>query len=94
MISWSASEVAAAAGAHLRAEAAGGPTEVVIDNRLVEPGDLFVGLVGEHLDGGRFAQAALDAGAWGVLVRPSHDPSGGAVRSPRRWQLRARATWS
>jgi UDP-N-acetylmuramoyl-tripeptide--D-alanyl-D-alanine ligase len=43
----------------------------VIDSREVGPGDLFVGLVGSHVDGGEFAAAALDAGAWGVLVTPS-----------------------
>ena len=42
----------------------------MIDSRAVEPGDLFVGLPGEHVDGGAFAAAALDAGAWGVLVAP------------------------
>jgi UDP-N-acetylmuramoyl-tripeptide--D-alanyl-D-alanine ligase len=67
------------AAAGLPVEADGGPTRAVIDNRLVEPGDLFVGLVGERVDGGRFAQAALDAGAWGVLVRPEHAASGGVV---------------
>src|SRR6185295_18165016 len=53
-------------------DASEGPTRVVIDNREVEPGDLFVGLVGEHVDGGRFAAQALAGGAWGVLVAPEH----------------------
>ena len=35
-------------------------------------GDLFVGLRGEHHDGGAFATGALAAGAWGVLVGPEH----------------------
>ena len=53
----------------------------VVDTRAIEPGDLFVGLVGEHLDGGRFAADALAAGAWGVLVAPRARAglSGGAV---------------
>ena len=34
------------------------------------PGDLFVGLRGEHEDGGRFAPQALAAGAWGAIVAP------------------------
>ena len=52
-----------------------------IDTRAVASGDLFVGLVGERVDGGRFAGDALAAGAWGVLVRPEHASSlrGGAV---------------
>jgi UDP-N-acetylmuramoyl-tripeptide--D-alanyl-D-alanine ligase len=81
VISWDAARVASAAGATLAAAAEGGPTRAVIDNRTVEPGDLFAGLVGEHVDGGRFAQQALDAGAWGVLTRPEHADglTGGAV---------------
>jgi UDP-N-acetylmuramoyl-tripeptide--D-alanyl-D-alanine ligase len=53
-------------------EANGGPRRVVIDSREVAEGDLFVGLVGEHADGGLFAEAALAAGAWGVLAAPEH----------------------
>jgi len=53
----------------------------VVDSRQVAAGDLFVGLRGGQADGGRFAQAALDAGAWGVLVGEDHigGLSGGAV---------------
>jgi UDP-N-acetylmuramoyl-tripeptide--D-alanyl-D-alanine ligase len=49
-----------------------GPLRVTIDSRDVRPGDLFVGLRGSRTDGGRFAGAALAAGAWGVLVAPQH----------------------
>ena len=81
MISWDAARVAGAAGARLAVSASGGPARAEIDTRAVEPGDLFVGLRGEHVDGGRFAAAALAAGAWGVLVSPEHAAglSGGAV---------------
>jgi UDP-N-acetylmuramoyl-tripeptide--D-alanyl-D-alanine ligase len=81
MISWDAGRVAAAAGAELVARRPGdGPVRAVIDTRAIEPGDLFVGLVGEHVDGGRFAADALAAGAWGALVGPGHDVAGdGAV---------------
>jgi UDP-N-acetylmuramoyl-tripeptide--D-alanyl-D-alanine ligase len=64
-----------AAGARLlrRApEARGGPRRAVIDSREAGPGDLFVGLRGEAADGGEFAERALEAGAWGVLVAPPH----------------------
>jgi len=58
---------------------------VVIDSRSIGPGDLFVGLAGERVDGGTFAAAALEAGAWGVLVAPEHAaadlPGAGAVLS-------------
>jgi UDP-N-acetylmuramoyl-tripeptide--D-alanyl-D-alanine ligase len=48
------------------------PKRVVVDSREVEKGDLFVGLQGEQLDGGQFAEQAAAAGAWGVLVRSEH----------------------
>ncbi len=81
MISWDASRVASAAGAALVAGADGGPPRAVVDTRAISEGDLFVGLVGERVDGGRFAADALAAGAWGVLVAPEHASglSGGAV---------------
>jgi UDP-N-acetylmuramoyl-tripeptide--D-alanyl-D-alanine ligase len=47
-----------------------GPVRAVIDSRQVRPGDLFVGLAGEREDGGAYAEQALRAGAWGVLVTP------------------------
>ncbi|MDX6664643.1 MAG: UDP-N-acetylmuramoyl-tripeptide--D-alanyl-D-alanine ligase [Solirubrobacteraceae bacterium] len=85
MIAWDAERIAAAAGARLIApaprvqargaeggEALHGPARVTIDSRDVGPGDLFVGLAGEHVDGGAFAADALAAGAWGVLVAPEH----------------------
>jgi UDP-N-acetylmuramoyl-tripeptide--D-alanyl-D-alanine ligase len=75
MQDWDARRVAEAAGARLAGpapEGAGGPARVVIDSRQTGHGDLFVGLPGEHADGGRFAAQALAAGAWGVLVAPEH----------------------
>jgi UDP-N-acetylmuramoyl-tripeptide--D-alanyl-D-alanine ligase len=71
---WSPERVAEAAGARLVAPAPhrGGPRRAVVDSRIVTAGDLFVGLVGERDDGGRFAAEALAAGAWGVLVAPEH----------------------
>jgi UDP-N-acetylmuramoyl-tripeptide--D-alanyl-D-alanine ligase len=78
---WSPEQVAQAAGGRLVAapSPAGGPVRAVIDSRAVGPGDLFVGLVGEHVDGGRFAAQALDGGAWGVLVAPAHADDAAAV---------------
>jgi UDP-N-acetylmuramoyl-tripeptide--D-alanyl-D-alanine ligase len=43
-----------------------------VDSRTAGAGALFVGLRGHNVDGGRFAQQALDAGAWGVLTSPGH----------------------
>jgi UDP-N-acetylmuramoyl-tripeptide--D-alanyl-D-alanine ligase len=77
---WHADRVAEAAGASLVRSAGGSPQRVVIDSRVVGPGDLFVGLPGSQVDGGAFAARALEAGAWGVLVSPSWaSVSGGAV---------------
>ncbi len=64
--------VAAAPG---DAERLRGPVRATIDSRDVGPGDLFVGLPGERVDGGRFAASALAQGAWGVLVAPQHAAS-------------------
>ncbi len=83
MRDWDARRIAAAAGARLvrepsadaRADArtrAPGPQRAGIDSRTASAGELFVGLRGEHDDGGRFAAQALAAGAWGVLVTPEH----------------------
>src|SRR5205807_311824 len=49
-----------------------GPERVTIDSRQAGPGALFVGLHGEHVDGGTFAGQALKDGAWGVLIAPEH----------------------
>jgi UDP-N-acetylmuramoyl-tripeptide--D-alanyl-D-alanine ligase len=70
---WSDQRIAGAAGANLLrphpdGRAADGPARVVIDSRDVGEGDLFVGIPGEHVDGGSFASMALAAGAWGALV--------------------------
>ena len=74
MREWTPDQLAASAGARSLAAtgATGGPQGVAIDSREVRPGDLFVGLPGGRVDGGRFAPQALAAGAWGVLVRPEH----------------------
>lgn len=66
--------MAVACGARVIGSAApvGGPERVVIDSRQAGPGTLFVGLAGEHADGGEFAADALAAGAWGVVVAPPH----------------------
>jgi UDP-N-acetylmuramoyl-tripeptide--D-alanyl-D-alanine ligase len=69
LISFDGARLASAAGAEVLASGSGGgPSRVVIDSRDVGEGDLFVGLLGEHQDGGEFAASALSKGAWGVLV--------------------------
>jgi UDP-N-acetylmuramoyl-tripeptide--D-alanyl-D-alanine ligase len=67
-----AAEIAAAIGAEVVAEGGGGsPTRATIDSGATGPGDLFFGLRGERVDGGEFAPAALEAGAWGVVLAPA-----------------------
>jgi len=86
MRDWDAQRVAGESGATLRVapsseQARGGPAGAAIDTRTLAPGELFVGLVGLRADGGAFAEAALRAGAWGVLVGPEHEA--GAVEAAR-----------
>jgi len=63
-------------GARLR-----GPGEVQVrravhDSRRVRPGDLFVALAGTQMDGHRFVQAALEAGAAAAVVEREVDLPG------------------
>jgi UDP-N-acetylmuramoyl-tripeptide--D-alanyl-D-alanine ligase len=74
---WDAPRVARAAGARREGERTSavseqGPQRATIDSREARAGDLFVGLRGEHSDGGEYAVSALRSGAWGVLVAPEH----------------------
>jgi UDP-N-acetylmuramoyl-tripeptide--D-alanyl-D-alanine ligase len=48
------------------------PVRAAIDSSAAGPGDLFFGLRGASRDGGEFAAAAVEAGAWGVVVGPEH----------------------
>lgn len=43
--------------------------DVVIDSRKVQPGDLFVALPGEHTDGHKYLDDAIQRGATGLLTR-------------------------
>ena len=76
-----AAEAAAIAGGHL---AAGDPmapiSGVTTDSRQVNPGDLFVAIVGQHHDGHAFLSAARQAGATVALVgRVTGQPAGLAL---------------
>ncbi len=73
MIDLAPERIVAEAGATVVRE--GGPERperAVVDSRQVGPGDLFFGLTGERADGGAFAAAALEAGAWGVVTTPGN----------------------
>lgn len=75
-----AEEIAAATGAEIvvRGEP-GSLRRATIASGDAEAGDLFFGLLGERVNGGEFAAAAIEAGAWGAVVDPAHaDGLGGA----------------
>ncbi|MGH2957204.1 MAG: UDP-N-acetylmuramoyl-tripeptide--D-alanyl-D-alanine ligase, partial [Solirubrobacterales bacterium] len=91
MITLDGERLAAAAGAEVLGGGVSlGPRRAVIDSREVAEGDLFVGLRGEHADGGRFAAEALRAGAWGAIVTPDWARElAGRPEAERRWLLSA-----
>jgi UDP-N-acetylmuramoyl-tripeptide--D-alanyl-D-alanine ligase len=64
-------QIAAACGAEIvvRGEA-DAPNRATIGSGETRPGDLFFGLPGERVNGGEFSAAAIEAGAWGVVVDP------------------------
>jgi UDP-N-acetylmuramoyl-tripeptide--D-alanyl-D-alanine ligase len=64
-----AEQIAAACGAEIVARGeVGAPVRATIGSGETGPGDLFFGLPGERVNGGEFAPAAVEAGAWGVVV--------------------------
>ncbi len=82
-------EIAAALDAEVVAEGeAGSPRRAIIDSTEAEPGDLFFGLRGANRDGGEFATAALEAGAWGAVVGKKVRRSLGPYRGTK-----VRRTW-
>lgn len=63
-------QIADAMGAEIVARGeVGSPRRGIIDSSEAGAGDLFFGLRGERVDGGEFASAALEAGAWGAVVQ-------------------------
>src|SRR5437763_9703113 len=54
-------------------------TGVSIDTRTVKPGELFVAIRGERFDGADFADAAVVAGAAGIVVPRGRAPKGAAA---------------
>jgi UDP-N-acetylmuramoyl-tripeptide--D-alanyl-D-alanine ligase len=66
-----AEQIAEACGAEIIARGeAGAPVRATIGSGETGAGDLFFGLRGERVNGGEFAAAAIEAGAWGVVVDP------------------------
>ena len=91
MRSRSLSQLAAALGGTLVGEDAV-VRGVASDDREVRPGDLFVALVGERVDGHDFVEAAASRGAAGALVhRPAPRIPSVVVADPRAALLRLAA---
>jgi UDP-N-acetylmuramoyl-tripeptide--D-alanyl-D-alanine ligase len=91
-VNLSPAQIVAALGAEVVAE---GPREsprrATINSGEAGPGDLFFGLRGEKRDGGEYAPAAIEAGAWGVVVSSDRRSSLDHDRRPkdehRSWAL-------
>jgi UDP-N-acetylmuramoyl-tripeptide--D-alanyl-D-alanine ligase len=64
-------------------------TRVLTDTRSIEPGALFVALVGERYDGHDYLPAAVAAGATGVVVREGTEVPAGVAAFPVRDTLEA-----
>jgi UDP-N-acetylmuramoyl-tripeptide--D-alanyl-D-alanine ligase len=78
-------EVAVALGAEVVAQGEpSSPVRATIDSGASGPGDLFFGLRGANRDGGEFAPAAIDAGAWGAVVGSDHARRLGRADAPER----------
>jgi UDP-N-acetylmuramoyl-tripeptide--D-alanyl-D-alanine ligase len=103
---WSAGRIAAVVDGRLvagdaRTEPAG---NLSVDTRLLAPGDVFLGLPGEHVDGGGHVPEALARGAAGVVGAAPHiravtppafaiavaDPHDALRRCARGWRAELR----
>ena len=71
------------AGGPSRSGPADTPARAVVDSREVRPGDLFVGIAGERADGGAYAEQAIEAGCWGVLLTSEHALRAAAIARGR-----------
>lgn len=67
---WTLGEAARAIGAVHTGEDITMPAMIRTDSREVLPGDLFIALRGERMDGHDFIEEALDRGAAGLVCRP------------------------
>jgi UDP-N-acetylmuramoyl-tripeptide--D-alanyl-D-alanine ligase len=68
-------EIATAMGAEVVAEGASvSPARATIVSGESGSGDLFFGLHGKRANGGEYAAAVIEAGAWGVVVDPAMVP--------------------
>lgn len=76
---WTLREIAEAAGGRLVGDEHQCITGISINSRNIVPGDLFIAIRGPNLDGHRFVDAALTAGAGACLLSETADSHGPAV---------------
>ena len=75
-IAFSAEDLVRLTGGRLLARSDRPIRGAAVDSRLVQPGELFVALPGEHVDGHAFISDAIVRGAAAVIVtRPMPDPT-------------------
>ncbi|HEX2393349.1 MAG TPA: UDP-N-acetylmuramoyl-tripeptide--D-alanyl-D-alanine ligase [Solirubrobacterales bacterium] len=89
-----ARQIAAVLGAEALGEGdASSPRRAVISSAEAGAGDLFFGLRGANRDGGEFAGAAIEAGAWGIVARPQHAEAAWQSFQSHRDRKLCRGVW-
>ena len=97
MIPCTARELCAAVGGTLLQDSGAAVTGVTTDSRAVQPGELFIPLVGERFDGHAYISKALEGGAAGCLTAAAPEtllPGKLYIRvADTRLALKALASW-
>ena len=97
MMPCTAREICAAVGGTLLQDSGAPVTGVTTDSRAVQPGQLFIPLVGERFDGHAYISKALDGGAAGCLTAAAPEtllPGKLYIRvADTRLALKALASW-
>lgn len=97
MMPCTAREICAAVGGTLLQDSGAPVTGVTTDSRAVQPGQLFIPLVGERFDGHAYIAKALDGGAAGCLTAKEPEtllPGKLYIRvADTRLALKALASW-
>lgn len=79
MAEFTIEEICTATRGSVQGEAAGVRFQgICTDTRMVQPGDLFIALIGERFDGHEFVKQSLAKGAAGVVIskKPAEMPAG------------------
>ena len=76
---FSVSDIAGITGGELLGAGEQSVGEIVIDSRLIKPGDLFAAFKGEKVDGHDYIEAAFEKGAACCLVEKKPEKVGGSI---------------